>query len=877
MRTLAILLIVALSAGVASAAQTQPRVYDQRLELTLFAEQPDIVTPIGLAIAPDDRVFVIESHTHLAPKDYPGPKGDRIRIFHDQNNDGQADQNVIFAEGLEAAMNLTITSEGRIFVVGAKTVWELIDQNGDNRCDEARVIVNVETSNTYPHSCLLGITHHPSGWLYIGRGNNGSAAYTISGSDGSSTSGYGDGGNVVRCRFDGSKLSEFATGFWNLFDLEFDQTGRLLGVDNDPDARGPNRLVHIVENGDYGYQSIYGGGGNHPYQSWNGELPGTLPFISGTGEAPSGLLDARRANLPPEYDDSILVTVWNENTIERHQTRPADSSLQATSSVLVSGSQDFRPVAIDADRHGNIFISDWVKVDYPNHGMGKIWRLASRKGVRASRPARYDDLKQATISPRLEELRAGSPTISDRLLTEALQSKDPFKRHSAIQGLSKGTRTRLRDRLTRNSDAAVRLGALLAQRKNNPKTPGPSLKDALGDSSIQVRQAALEWIGEEQLVQYRPEIKGVLKTKPTSPALFDTYLATIEVLNEDYLTSLHNRVHRKANQIQRQIPDEEIRAAILDQNLTDEVRAMAVTRYRHRHHDGALDFLSSLIGNESQEVQQQAIRSLSDLSGEGLQAMLLGIAKDSNQAIPLRREALVALEKFPIEDLQPFIELTRASELPIVIAAVRFLALHANDPKVKSAFNRCYVIHRNRPSSEILVEQLEDLLYSEPGCCQPRVTYRPQILEEWQHALARGGDAEAGETVFYSLRAGCAQCHTIDNRGGKLGPDLSNAGQSVSREQLVHSILRPSDQFPPQYQAWVVETSDGEEHRGLQLDHKAKGAIELFTLLGQTEHFEANEIERYYAAPNSLMPDGLEAGLSTSEMRDLVAFLESRN
>ena len=26
----------------------------------------------------------------------------------------------------------------------------------------------------------------------------------------------------------------------------------LLGVDNDPDARGPNRIVHIVLQGDYG-------------------------------------------------------------------------------------------------------------------------------------------------------------------------------------------------------------------------------------------------------------------------------------------------------------------------------------------------------------------------------------------------------------------------------------------------------------------------------------------------------------------------------------------------------------------------------------------------------------------------------------------------
>jgi hypothetical protein len=77
-------------------------------------------------------------------------------------------------------------------------------------------------------------------------------------------------------------------------------------VDNDPDARRPNRLVHVVPGGDYGYKSIYVGGGNHSYQSWDGELPGTLPIASGTGEAPSGLIDCRRARLPADYADDLL-------------------------------------------------------------------------------------------------------------------------------------------------------------------------------------------------------------------------------------------------------------------------------------------------------------------------------------------------------------------------------------------------------------------------------------------------------------------------------------------------------------------------------------------------------------------------------------------
>ena len=121
----------------------------------------------------------------------------------------------------------------------------------------------------------------------------------------------------------------------------------------------------------------------------------------------------------------------------------------------------------------------------------------------------------------------------------------------------------------------------------------------------------------------------------------------------------------------------------------------------------------------------------------------------------------------------------------------------------------------------------------------------------------------------------CSQCHSIDGGVSLLGPNLGGIGESVSREQIIHSILRPSDQFPPQYQAWIVHTNDGNAHMGLQLDHKAAGAIELFTTDQKTTRFEADEIASYEVSPTSLMPPGLENHMTIGDFRNLVAFLES--
>ncbi len=137
--------------------------------------------------------------------------------------------------------------------------------------------------------------------------------------DGSKQIGGGEGGNIFRCRFDGSKLERHATGLWNPFGLYFDHTGRLWMVGNDPDAMPPCRLLQIVADGDYGFQFRFGRAGTHPLQSWNGEFPGTLPMTAGTGEAPCAVVG---------YGDRLWVSSWGDNRIESYKLVPARRVLE---------------------------------------------------------------------------------------------------------------------------------------------------------------------------------------------------------------------------------------------------------------------------------------------------------------------------------------------------------------------------------------------------------------------------------------------------------------------------------------------------------------------------------------------------------------------
>src|SRR5213075_689227 len=262
MRLLSCFLFVG-SLAAFSAEIRAPVVQDPHLTLTLFKAEPEIVTPIGIAIDDQSGIFVVESHTHFPKKDYPGPRYDRIKHFLP---DGTSS---IFAEGFQWAMNLAFSPDKKLY---------LVHRNGVMILPEKKQVVSLDTPGNYPHNGLGGMAFSEDGWLYIGMGENLGANYTIKGRDGSSHSGGGEGGNVFRCKPDGTKLELVATGFWNAFGLAFNRAGYLFCVDNDPDSRPPCRLIDVVMGGDYGYKFRYGRSGLHPYTAWNGEIPGALPM-----------------------------------------------------------------------------------------------------------------------------------------------------------------------------------------------------------------------------------------------------------------------------------------------------------------------------------------------------------------------------------------------------------------------------------------------------------------------------------------------------------------------------------------------------------------------------------------------------------------------
>ncbi len=826
----------------ATAEVKLPTVLDSRLELTLIAAEPEIVTPIGIAADQRGRIFVVESHTHFPKADYAGPKSDRVKLFPLPDGDGKRGPATIFAEGFHHAMNLACGPDDRLYLVHRNGVVRLNDADGDGVCESRTPILEMLTPGNYPHNGLGGITFSADGWLYVGQGENLGESFTLKGSDGSAVSGHGDGGNIFRCRPDGSKLESFATGFWNPFGLAFFGKEFLLAVDNDPDSRPPNRLLDVIAHGDYGFKFRFGRSGLHPFQSWNGELPGTLPMIAGVGEAASAVLPGDRTRFPDTYRDAVLVTAPWDYRIEVYRPKPFGASLRADREILVQGDETFRPIALAAAPDGAVYFTDWVDASYNLHGKGRLWRLAAKADSAVKNPKPLE-VKSNADRRRMTRLLAADATKQTPDLLAALSDADPFIRSAAVSSLAAPQFHGEMEKALTNQAAAIRLGALLALRRAGGADASEHVERLLTDPDLPVRLMAVIWAGERQLTNVAASLPQALNSGQTSLTLLQAHAATAQILARASKTSP---------------PASGTDSEVQFYSLTKKPSA-----------DTFIETLRTATQRTPRQTLVEAIRHLAQTSDPQTVALLEQIASDRRRATELRAEAIVAL-----------VGVTRSAVLfpllddpasAIRIEAARALRLHRAEAEVASAVRKKLTEITGRDVA--LEEQLHFLLPASPSETNTPV---PFTESEWRTRLAGPGDAASGRRVFFNPAVGCATCHQIDGHGGYPGPDLSVITRGGAVDKLMISILDPSRDIPPQFVTHTVTTTDGESYSGLLIGQSITDGVTLLGTDGRAIAIPPARIVAQTQSDVSLMPEGLAQGLTTQDFRDLIAFLLTR-
>jgi putative heme-binding domain-containing protein len=148
------------------------------------------------------------------------------------------------------------------------------------------------------------------------------------------------------------------------------------------------------------------------------------------------------------------------------------------------------------------------------------------------------------------------------------------------------------------------------------------------------------------------------------------------------------------------------------------------------------------------------------------------------------------------------------------------------------------------------------------------IAYLRSISTATATEVARGNVA-AGERTF---QTSCAGCHRVNDRGGRLGPDLSQVASALSRDALVRAIREPDAAIASGYDGVTLLTRDGQRIRGVR---KAEDAfsIQIMDTSERLRGFVKAELKDVTHEAQSLMPAFPTARLTENALDDLVAYL----
>lgn len=131
------------------------------------------------------------------------------------------------------------------------------------------------------------------------------------------------------------------------------------------------------------------------------------------------------------------------------------------------------------------------------------------------------------------------------------------------------------------------------------------------------------------------------------------------------------------------------------------------------------------------------------------------------------------------------------------------------------------------------------------------------------------GDLGNGERIFWT---NCGTCHAVKGRGGRLGPELSQIGQSQSRGQLTLAIRAASDSTAAGYRPVTLVTRDGRRIRGA-LKSEDAFSIRIMDSQERLQGYSKATLKEVIRETGSLMPDFGPERLNDNELNDLLAFL----
>jgi len=149
---------------------------------------------------------------------------------------------------------------------------------------------------------------------------------------------------------------------------------------------------------------------------------------------------------------------------------------------------------------------------------------------------------------------------------------------------------------------------------------------------------------------------------------------------------------------------------------------------------------------------------------------------------------------------------------------------------------------------------------------------KAEALPPLKELLKLKGDAGQGKLVF---EKNCVLCHQVGDKGVNFGPNLSDVGLRLKREQILQSILNPNAVVDKKYLGVLLQTRKGQFLTGF-IESEANGVVMLRQQGGKLNPVKASTIALKIPQKKTFMPLGLEKAMTKDEFLGLVEYLSGR-
>ena len=133
------------------------------------------------------------------------------------------------------------------------------------------------------------------------------------------------------------------------------------------------------------------------------------------------------------------------------------------------------------------------------------------------------------------------------------------------------------------------------------------------------------------------------------------------------------------------------------------------------------------------------------------------------------------------------------------------------------------------------------------------------------------GDGQRGKALVES--SGCFDCHRIDDRGSRLGPNLSRIGSRRTPVRLRQALVAPDEEVVADNRFVRIVTKDGTTITGKLLNQDAI-SVQMMDAKEELKTYLRVNIREYTIVDKGLMPS-VEGKLNAQQVADIVSYLSS--